>query len=79
MKSMVYTREKLSSISELEKHQNTDNLYRYQNGKGSVSPKSFAVPIILEDSCGFAFVSLVLAPVMAHTLLRHRAYKDIPK
>lgn len=75
MKSVVYTREKLSSISELKKHQNTDNLYRYQNGKGSVFPKSFTVPIILEGSCVLAFVS----PVLAHILLSHRVYRDISK
>lgn len=66
-------REKLSSVSDLRKHQNTEN------GKGLIAPRSFAVPIILEDSCVLAFVNTILAPLLAHIFLSHRAYRDVSK
>lgn len=56
-----------------------ENSYRDHNGKGLITPKSFAVPIILEDSCVLAFVNPMPSPLLAHFLLSHRAFKDISK
>jgi len=63
----------------LRKHQNTENFFGNQNGKGLIPPKSFAVPIIVEDSFVPGFVNPMLAPVLAHILLSCRAYGDISK